>query len=41
MDTGILDFFNKKLILDYYFYLMSCPYGTHGHVENPEIKKKF
>jgi hypothetical protein len=25
MDTGILDFFNKKLILDYYFYLMSCP----------------
>ena len=24
MDTGILDFFNKKLILDY-FYLMSCP----------------
>ena len=25
MDTGVLDFFNKKLILDYYFCLMSGP----------------
>ena len=25
MDTGILDFFNKKLILDYYFRLKSGP----------------
>ena len=23
MDTGVLDFFNEKLILDYYFCLMS------------------
>ena len=23
MDTGVLDFFNKKLILDYYFCLKS------------------
>jgi hypothetical protein len=25
MDTGVLDFFNKKLILDYYFYLKFGP----------------
>jgi hypothetical protein len=25
MDTGDLDFFNKKLILDYYFCLQSGP----------------
>jgi hypothetical protein len=25
MDTGVLDFFNKKLILDYYFCLKSGP----------------
>ena len=25
MDTGVLDFFNKKLILDFYFCLMSGP----------------
>ena len=25
MDTGVLHFFNKKLILDYYFCLMSGP----------------
>ena len=25
MDTGVLDFFNKKLILDYYFFLKSDP----------------
>ena len=25
MDTGILDFFNKNLILDYYFCLKSGP----------------
>jgi hypothetical protein len=25
MDTGVLDFFNKKLILDYYFCLKSDP----------------
>ena len=25
MDTGVLDFFNKKLILDYCFCLMSGP----------------
>jgi hypothetical protein len=25
MDTGVLDFFNKKLIMDYYFYLKSGP----------------
>ena len=25
MDTGVLDFFNKKLILDYYFCLKSSP----------------
>ena len=25
MDTGVLDFFDKKLILDYYFYLKSGP----------------
>jgi hypothetical protein len=25
MNTGVLDFFNKKLILDYYFSLMSGP----------------
>ena len=25
MDTGVLDFSNKKLILDYYFCLMSGP----------------
>ena len=25
MDTGVLDFFNKKLFLDYYFCLMSGP----------------
>ena len=25
MDTGVLDFFNKKLILDYHFCLMSGP----------------
>ena len=25
MDTGILDFYNKKLILDYYFCLKSGP----------------
>ena len=25
METGVLDFFNKKLILDYYFCLMSGP----------------
>jgi hypothetical protein len=25
MDTGVLDFFNKKLILDYYFWLKSGP----------------
>jgi hypothetical protein len=25
MDTELLDFFNKKLILDYYFCLMSGP----------------
>ena len=26
MDTGYLDFFNKKLILDYYFCLKSGPF---------------
>jgi hypothetical protein len=25
MDTGVLDFFNKKLILDFYFCLKSGP----------------
>jgi hypothetical protein len=25
MDTGVLDYFNKKLILDYYFCLKSGP----------------
>jgi hypothetical protein len=25
MGTGVLDFFNKKIILDYYFCLMSGP----------------
>jgi hypothetical protein len=25
MDTGVLDFFNKKIILDYYFSLKSGP----------------
>jgi hypothetical protein len=25
MDTGVLDFFNKKIILDYYFCLQSGP----------------
>ena len=25
MDTGVVDFFNKKLILDYYFCLKSGP----------------
>ena len=25
MDTGVLDFFNKKLIVDYYFCLKSGP----------------
>ena len=25
MDTGVLDFFNKKVILDFYFCLMSGP----------------
>jgi hypothetical protein len=25
MDTGVLDFFNKKVILDYYFCLKSGP----------------
>ena len=25
MDTGVLDFFNKKLMLDYYFCLKSGP----------------
>ena len=25
MDAAVLDFFNKKLILDYYYYLKSGP----------------
>jgi hypothetical protein len=33
MDTGVLDFFNKKIILDYYFCLMSGPHGKKMYVK--------
>jgi hypothetical protein len=32
MDTGVLDFFNKKLILDYYFCLKSGPVFLLAHL---------
>ena len=43
MDTGVLDFFNKKIILDYYFCLkvQSCVFISNFHHRPPPPPKGY